>query len=460
MISLFKAAPSKSTHGTWEERRKAREEARRNEHRTKDNREPEHRTTDSRGNAPNKVENDTEILKASKLRSDESSSDEVNRINAQNEAYNRSSIVESTKESSASEKDEPKITMRRPKLRDIGRSSTSENCGIRSPPLDRRDSAEKRSSICDGYNKKMMLSMLYGQQSSDDLFAKKSDTSPIGESVHDRRTRLLSSGDQENNTENNVDTGIAGNTVQDTIKKLGSVEEESKESNLPEGDFEGLIQQAKRNLLHENVEEGDDEATRIEKERLAEEERRRQEEEEEIARRAAEEAARLQELEWERMITLKRSLIIKDFDFTDLVEEDDLDVFESNDKHDETDARPPLSYIGGPNPPPPPPGIMCPPPPPPPGGMPPPPPPGPPGPPPAGFGTMKGTNKKLVRLFWQEVKNSPLINGVNKTIWGNIDKVDIDTKKLEHLFENKSSTKLKVRLKTISQHNFVQFSAP
>lgn len=346
--------------------------------------------------------------------------------------------------------------MRRPKLRDIGRSSTETNCGIRSPPLDRRESAEKRSSICDGYNKKMMLSMLYGQQSTDDLFAKKSDTSPIGESVHDRRARLLGSGDTESSNEGNVDTGISGNSVQDTIKKLGAVEEEMKDPNGPDGNFEGLIQQAKRTLLHEN-EEVDNEAARLEMERLAEEERRMKEEEEEMARRAAEEAARLQELEWERMITLKRSLIINDFDFTDLIDEDDLDIFETNNKHDETDAHPPLSYLGGPNPPPPPPGIMCPPPPPPPGCMPPPPPPGPPGLP-AGFGTHKGANKKLVRLFWQEVKNSPLINGVNKTIWGNIDKVDIDTKKLEHLFENKTSAKLKVRTILILKRTSLYFA--
>lgn len=332
--------------------------------------------------------------------------------------------------------------MRRPKLRDIGRS-TSDNCGLRSPPSDRRDSVEKRSSICDGYNKKMMLSMLYGQQSSDDLYAKKPETSPIGESVQDRRARLLVTGDTENNSEHSVETGIAGNTVQDTIKKLDALEEETKEIHAPEGNFEGLIQKAKRNLMHENEEE--DESARLERQRLAEEEKRQKEQEEELARRVAEEAARLQEIEWERMITLKRSLIINDFDFTDLVEEDDLDIFEMTEKHDDTDAGPPLSYIGGPNPPPPPPGIMCPPPPPPPGAMPPPPPPGPPGPPPDGFG-KKGPNKKLVRLFWQEVKNSPLINGVNKTIWGNIDKVDVDTKKLEHLFENKSSAKLKVKL--------------
>jgi sulfur relay (sulfurtransferase) DsrC/TusE family protein len=53
--------------------------------------------------------------------------------------------------------------------------------------------------------------------------------------------------------------------------------------------------------------------------------------------------------------------------------------------------------------------------------------------------------KKLVRLFWKEVKNSPLINGINKTIWGSIDPVDIDTKKLEHLFETKHAMKAKVR---------------
>ena len=467
----FTASPVK-TFGSWGERRRAKEEAQKHEHRTNDvlqndhhttdhrttedrrhehhdnrahehhttdHRTHEHHTTDHRTHEHHKTDNQNhgqKLERQSKLRSDESSSDEVSRINAQNEAYNRSSNehIESSKESG----DEPK--MRRPKLRDIGRSSTETNCGVRSPPLDRRDSSEKRSSICDGYNKKMMLSMLYGQQSTDDLFAKKSDTSPIGESLHDRRARLLSSGETEGGSESGVDTGIAGNTIQDTIKKLDAVEEESKDSNGPEGNFEGLIKQAKKNLLHENDDGVDEEAMRLEKERMAEEERRRKEEEEEIARRAAEEAARLQELEWERMITLKRSLIIKDFDFTDLIDEDDTDIFDTNDRHDDTDA-PPLSYLAGPIPPPPPPGLMCPPPPPPPGGMPPP----PPGPPPAGFGTHKNANKKLVRLFWQEVKNSPLINGVNKTIWGNIDKVDVDTKKLEHLFENKTSAKLKVR---------------
>ena len=48
------------------------------------------------------------------------------------------------------------------------------------------------------------------------------------------------------------------------------------------------------------------------------------------------------------------------------------------------------------------------------------------------------------------MKNSPLINGVNKTIWGSIDTVDIDTKKLEHLFENKTVSKVKVSC-TISE---------
>ena len=52
--------------------------------------------------------------------------------------------------------------------------------------------------------------------------------------------------------------------------------------------------------------------------------------------------------------------------------------------------------------------------------------------------------KKSVHLFWQDVKNSSLINGVNKTIWGSIDTVDIDTKKPEHLFENETIAKIKV----------------
>lgn len=52
--------------------------------------------------------------------------------------------------------------------------------------------------------------------------------------------------------------------------------------------------------------------------------------------------------------------------------------------------------------------------------------------------------KKLVCLFWQEVKNLFFINGVNKIIWGSIDIVDIDIKKLEYLFENKIVLKVKV----------------
>ena len=73
------------------------------------------------------------------------------------------------------------------------------------------------------------------------------------------------------------------------------------------------------------------------------------------------------------------------------------------------------------------------------------PPPPPPGLPKAPVVNDANPKKKLVRLFWQEVKNSPLINGVNKTIWGSIDSVDVDTKKLEHLFENKTTAKVKVR---------------
>lgn len=388
-------------------------------------------------------------IDTSKLRSDRSSSEEsISARNAENREKTRELRVDNAKDSSASEKEEPRSPRRTPKLNEIGRtSSVTDKGGIRSPPLDRRESSEKRSSICEGFNKKMMLSMLY-QTSTDDLFAKaKPDSSQIGESVHDRRNRLMSGGDGEvNNNENAMDAAVVVNSVQDTIKKLGAVEEEVKDSTAPEGNFEGLLKQAKKHLLHEDSEEIDNEAAELEAQRIAEDERRRKEEEEENARRAAEEAARLQELEWERMITLKRSLIIKDFDFTDLVDEDDEDVFESNDHHDDTDAPPPLSYLGGMAPPPPPLGMMCPPPPPPaPGGMPPPPPPGPPGPPGALGHLNKSSKKKLVRLFWQEVKNSPLINGVNKTIWGNIDKVDIDTKKLEHLFENKTSAKLKVR---------------
>ena len=346
---------------------------------------------------------------------------------------------------------------RRRTLEDIGQIGLPGEKKSAPPGEVRRTSVadEKRLSVCEGFpgatNKKMMLSMLYGQKSTEESERKiHEDTICVGDSLQERKQHLFSPSEEEEREKAPTNSLHVESSVSDTVKRL-SGSDQLVPSSAPEGDFTGLLNKAKAGLARQ--------ASIDEKERLAEEERKRKEEEkreeerrkqeelrriaeEEAARKAAEEAAKQQELEWERMITLKRSLIVNDFDFTDLLDEDDADILDCPSSGDERDGASSVFPLMAGMPPPPPPLFGAPPPPPPPPGpAAPPPPPGPPRPP--QFNSTE-PKKKLVRLFWQEVKNSPLINGVNKTIWGNIDQVDIDTKKLEHLFENKSSSKLKV----------------
>uniref|UniRef100_A0AAX7TCI5 Formin homology 2 domain containing 1 n=1 Tax=Astatotilapia calliptera TaxID=8154 RepID=A0AAX7TCI5_ASTCA len=105
---------------------------------------------------------------------------------------------------------------------------------------------------------------------------------------------------------------------------------------------------------------------------------------------------------------------------------------------------PPPGMPGAPPPPPPPPlpgGLAPPPPPPPPpGGLAPPPPPPPPGVPPPPLLEASQKKKKTVKLFWKELKQA---DGPKKcrfgrgTVWASLDKVAVDTARLEHLFESK-----------------------
>lgn len=163
------------------------------------------------------------------------------------------------------------------------------------------------------------------------------------------------------------------------------------------------------------------------------------------------------ELQWDRIQRrLKRQLKIKDMDFTDLKDEDDEDVFcPPKLFFDASDGPPPPP--GGLPPPPPPPVGGCPPPPPPLGLPPPPPPPGglpppPPGgrlpptssqgsttlPPPPGASLKK--NKKTVRLHWRALPgDSPHPSTKGEIIWRQLVPITIDTDKLEHLFETKTS---------------------
>ncbi|XP_046842773.1 FH1/FH2 domain-containing protein 1-like isoform X2 [Xenia sp. Carnegie-2017] len=212
--------------------------------------------------------------------------------------------------------------------------------------------------------------------------------------------------------------------VNDIPPNASSTIEETKDEQIKREELERARQEKLRKQ---------EEKRKAEEARMAEERRKK---EEERLRREEEEDRKRQEIEWEKSVTSKRSLVINDLDFTDLREDDDKDIMEIR-HHDTEGAPPPPPIPGGvPAPPPPPPSM--------PGGAPPPPPmPGLPAPPAAPKVPTQADKKKLVRLFWKEVKNSPLINGVNKTIWGAIDPVDIDTKKLEHLFETKHISKTK-----------------
>ena len=84
---------------------------------------------------------------------------------------------------------------------------------------------EKRSSVCEGFpgfpNKKMMLSMLYGQKSTDESDRKISDSSlQVGDSVHERKQQLLSVGDNDEGDQKPMETLAVENLVSDAVKRL------------------------------------------------------------------------------------------------------------------------------------------------------------------------------------------------------------------------------------------------
>ncbi|XP_030649979.1 FH1/FH2 domain-containing protein 1 [Chanos chanos] len=162
---------------------------------------------------------------------------------------------------------------------------------------------------------------------------------------------------------------------------------------------------------------------------------------------------------WEQLQPSSKDLKIKDLDFSDLMEDEDIDVLDidtfdmgvSNRIPPPPPSMPGLGAVPPPPPPPPPgaPGTGAPPPPPPPppgggpGGAPrPPPPPGmPPPPPPPGADPAFAKKKKTVKLFWKELKqpDSPRKCKFGRgTVWASLDKVTVDTAKLEHLFESKT----------------------
>nr|XP_055076904.1 FH1/FH2 domain-containing protein 3 isoform X4 [Misgurnus anguillicaudatus] len=155
---------------------------------------------------------------------------------------------------------------------------------------------------------------------------------------------------------------------------------------------------------------------------------------------------------WDQLMASPRELRIGDIDFTDLGEEEDRDVLDSESFLSSGDLPPPPPPPPCPfNLPPPPPMFGCPPPPP----MfniriPPPPPcfsssaPPPPqhqsGSPPSPPLFQK--KKKTIRLFWSEVRPSDWIyrhhRRSQESLWTRLEPVKLDTSKLETLFETKS----------------------
>uniref|UniRef100_A0A8C9W4F0 Formin homology 2 domain containing 1 n=1 Tax=Scleropages formosus TaxID=113540 RepID=A0A8C9W4F0_SCLFO len=112
---------------------------------------------------------------------------------------------------------------------------------------------------------------------------------------------------------------------------------------------------------------------------------------------------------WDRLQPTSRALKIKDLDFSDLLEEEDIDVLDA----DSFDARVPNGI------PPPPPTLAV-----------------------LGLGSPAvSKKKKTVKLFWKELKqsDSPRKSKFGRgTVWASLDKVAVDSAKLEHLFESRA----------------------
>ncbi|XP_073703066.1 FH1/FH2 domain-containing protein 3 isoform X2 [Garra rufa] len=155
---------------------------------------------------------------------------------------------------------------------------------------------------------------------------------------------------------------------------------------------------------------------------------------------------------WDQLMATPRELRIKELDFTDLGEEDDVDILNVGNMIGSSDLTPPPPPPPClPSLPPPPPLFGCPPPPPLPGMMMPPPPPFLASIPPPNLGSPQlcrgepplfQKKKKTIRLFWNEVRPIDWQYSKQKTcresLWSKLDPVKLDTAKLENLFETKS----------------------
>lgn len=166
-----------------------------------------------------------------------------------------------------------------------------------------------------------------------------------------------------------------------------------------------------------------------------------------------EDEGKQEEEAWEEVLKLNdRELRINKWDFTDLCRDDDKDVLKSIPLMmgmapymtlPDGAPPPPPPIPGAPPPPPPPPGLKGP-------GAPPPP------PPIIDSNTFpKSKKKKTVRLFWKETQPETMTlgrNGMKSTIWTQLDDVNIDSKKLEHLFEYRGKDLIAKVCLNVSSH--------
>ncbi|CAC5419761.1 FH1/FH2 domain-containing protein 3,FH1/FH2 domain-containing protein 1 [Mytilus coruscus] len=220
------------------------------------------------------------------------------------------------------------------------------------------------------------------------------------------------------------------NRIQSNIDRFQQKPElqNGREKQAPKGDLSGLISKAKEGLVVKPNEPPKPKPT------------------------SPEIVLTESDLQWDKLKKrLHRPLKIKDLDFTDLCDDEDIDVFApvpfagGPPGIGGIPPPPPPFGIGGPPPPPPPPGMGIPPPPSLPGGIPPPP------PmfggtsqnavnlPPAPGSTLK-KKKKTLKLHWKEVKPEqphPVTKG--ETVWKDLIDVKVDPDKLEHLFETRMS---------------------
>lgn len=163
------------------------------------------------------------------------------------------------------------------------------------------------------------------------------------------------------------------------------------------------------------------------------------------------------DIQWEKaMESLNRPLIINDLDFTELEEMDDSDPLRPQ-PIKIANGRP---YGGGDGPvgvPPPPPFGVGVPPPPPFGGVPPPPPgsAGPPKPPGSPLLTRQDTDQskdmRTVKLFWKEaqLQQPQSVMETRGVFWQKMKPVEIDSEKLVHLFETKTTKEVVAKVTNV-----------